>query len=66
MVSKLQGVLSKATVGDLKEANQALHAAKEDSHVGIIFHSDAISWDSDIVVTVTNASFAQEVIIEPN
>jgi hypothetical protein len=66
MVSKLQGIVSKAKVRDLREANQAVGMAKEDSHVGITYKSDAISWDNCVVVTVSDASFCQETVIEPN
>jgi hypothetical protein len=64
MVSRLQGVVSKAKVKDLKETNQALAQAQEYSEEGIVFHSNAFSWDNCIVVSVTDASFAQETVIE--
>ena len=66
LVSKLQGVVSKAKIKDLKETNQAVGMAKEDSHIGITYKSDAISWDNCVVVTVSDASFCQETVIEPN
>ena len=66
MVSKLQGAVSKAQVKDLKEANQALDMAKEHSGMGLTIKSDAISWTDCVLVTVTDASFAQETIIEPS
>ena len=49
---------------DLKDVNFALAQALEYSDCGILFRSDAISWDTAIVVTVTDASFAQETVIE--
>ena len=66
MVSKLQGAVSKATMKDLKETNQALDSAKEYSDMGLWFKHDAIDWSTCLLVTVTDASFAQEVIQEPN
>ena len=63
-VSKMQGVVSKAKVKDLKEANQVLDTAREYKSDGLIFRSDAISWTDAIVVTVSDASFAQETFIE--
>ena len=62
-VSKLQGVVSKATLKDLKETNGALDLTMNHAEDGIVFRSDAISWDDAIVVSVTDASFAQEVEI---
>ena len=65
-VSRLQGAVSKAEIKDLKETNIALQQALEYSDKGIVFRSDAISWATAIVVSVTDASFAQETVIEPN
>lgn len=65
-MSKLQGVVSKATLRDLKETNAALDLAMSHSSDGLIFRSDAISWFDAIVVSVTDARFAQEVEIEPD
>ena len=63
-VSSGQGAVTKATIKDMKETNLALDQAKEHSEKGLIFRSDAISWNTAVVVTVTDASFAQETIIE--
>ena len=63
-VSKGQGAVTKATLKDLKETNLAVDRAMEYSEKGIIFRSDAVSWDTAIVVTVSDASFAQETVIE--
>ena len=60
-VSRLQGAVSKAAIKDLKETNGALEQALEHSKKGIIFRSDAISWKTAIVVSITDASFAQDV-----
>ena len=65
-VSKGQSAVSKAKVKDLKEINVALEQAKEYSDAGMYYDSEAISWDTAIVVTVTDASFAQETVIEPD
>ena len=63
-VSAGQGAVTRATAKDLKDVNDALEQAKEYSESGILFSSKAISWTDAIVVTVTDASFAQETIIE--
>ena len=63
-MSKGQGAVTKATLKDLKETNMAVDRAMEYSEKGIIFRSDAVSWDTAIVVTVSDASFAQETVIE--
>ena len=34
--------------------------AKQNAEIGLTYHSWAINWDEAIVVTVTDASFAQE------
>ena len=65
-VSRGQSVVSKATVKDLKEANQALQQAKEFSERGLIFEAYAVSWLDMMVVTVTDASFANETVYEPD
>jgi len=63
-VSRGQSVVSKATIKDLKEANQAVEKAHAYSEKGILWRSDAISWETALVVTITDASFAQETVIE--
>ena len=50
----------------MKETNQALAQAKEHSNAGLVFHTDAIRWETALVVSVTDASFAQETVIEPD
>ena len=59
MVSKLQGVVAKATFKNLKKSDYAVRLAKENANVGLTYHSWAISWDDAMVVTVADASFAQ-------
>ena len=62
----MQGAVSKATVQDLKDTNLALEQALEHSGLGLVFKPDAISWETAIVVSVTDASFANETVIEPD
>ena len=50
----------------MKETNGALEQAIEYSKKGINFKSDAINWTTAIVVSITDASFAQETITEPD
>ena len=50
----------------MKETNQALALAKRNADTGLTYHSWAINWDDAIVVTVTDASFAQETEVEPD
>ena len=63
-VSKMQGAVSKAKMKDLKETNQILETAQEYKSERLLFQSDAICWTDAIVVTITDASFAQETVIE--
>jgi hypothetical protein len=65
-VSKGQSAVSKATLKDLKETNQTLVQVKEFADRGLYYDSSAIAWDSAVVVTVSDASFAQETNIEPD
>ena len=65
-VSHLQGKVCQAEIKDLKNANRAVKQAKDFSTEGLYYCSDAISWDSAVVVTVTDASFAGETVIEPS
>ena len=66
-VSRLQGTVSGAKVRDLKKkTNQALSQALEHSIKGLVFHADAIRWDTALVVGVTDASLVQETVIEPD
>ena len=56
----------KASVKDLKETNLALEQARQYASEGLTFHAKAIDWETCVIVTVTDASFAQETIIEPD
>ena len=64
--SKGQSAVSKATVKDLKDTNQVLGQAKDYADRELFYDSKAISWTDAVVVTVSDASFAQETIIEPD
>ena len=61
-----QSVVFKAKAKDLKEANLALTQAKDFSDRGSLFEANVIFWLSMVVVTVTDASFANETIQEPD
>ena len=63
-VRKMQGVVSKTELKDLKETNQILETTQEYKSDGLLFRSDAICWTYAIVVAVTHAIFAQETVIE--
>ena len=63
-VSSLQGVVSKAKVKDLKMTNTVLREAQELSKLELICRSDAVSWNDAVMVTVSDASFAQEIEID--
>jgi hypothetical protein len=65
-VSRLQGAVCKATVKDLKETNAAVDQAHKYADQGLTYNARSISWETAIVVSVTDASFAQETVIEPN
>ena len=58
--------MSKAKLKDLKEANTALQQGKDYSDRGLLFEAKAVSWSNMLVVTVTDASFANETIYEPD
>ena len=59
-VSKLQSVTSKATIKDLVLANKTVEEAKEYSSHGLYFRAKAFDWNSAILVTVSDASWANE------
>lgn len=65
-VSKMQGAIRKAALKHLRETNQILDTPQGYKPDGLLFRSDAICWTDAIVVTVTDASFAQEAVIETN
>ncbi len=49
---------------DLRECNQAVEKARGNSDKGVIWESNAVCWDTAMVVTISDASFAQETVIE--
>ena len=60
----MQGAVSKAKLKDLNETNQILGTGQKYKSDGLLFRSDAISWENAIVGTVTDASFAQQNMME--
>ena len=50
----------------MKEANQAVEQVRSYSNKGIPYASEAVSWDTALVVSVTDASFANEAVITSN
>ena len=64
-VSAGQSAVCNAKIKDLKDANDAVEQAKAYSKAGTYDVSTALSWDNMCIVTVTDASFAQETVIEP-
>ena len=47
-----------ATVAELREANKVVEFAKESSSEGFRFCSIGIDWNTAVLLTVTDASFA--------
>jgi len=58
-VSRLQSRSKHALVRELKEANIVLNYALENSKFGLTF-TPKLDWDTAVMVTVSDASFAQE------
>ena len=63
-VSRGQSVVTKAKLKDLKDINQALEQAKDYSDRGLLFKANGVSWEDMVAVTVSDASFAGETIVE--
>ena len=59
-VSRMQSLVNKATVKELRETNRILEYAIESSEIGIYFSSSAFSWDDAVVATIGDASFGNE------
>ena len=59
-VSRGQSAVSQATIQDLKWTNEAVKKCREGSHLGLIFKAQAIDWNKAVLVTIIDASFAQE------
>ena len=60
-VSQGQGTATKGTIRGMRKVNQA-HAFRDKC---IYYAADAISWDTALVVSVTDASFANETVVTP-
>ena len=60
-VSRLQTLISKATVKDLRETNRVLEYAQLHSTKGIYFSPDGPSWKDAVVATISDACFCHEV-----
>ena len=59
--SKLQQAKNSATILDLRMANKAVRYAKAHSSRGLVFRSDVLDWDGEMVVLiVTDASHGDE------
>ena len=59
-VSRLQSRMKEATVKDLKDCNQVLEYAQQNSSIGLFFSGSGPNWADSILVTITDASFANE------
>ena len=62
--SKLQSVAAKAQVKHLTEANKVLKQATELSKIGLYFKPKAIDWNNCILVSISDASWAGETLID--
>jgi len=45
---------------ELTIANEAVKRCVDNSETGMIFQAGRINWDTAVMVTITDASFAQE------
>ena len=58
--SRLQQYVPKAEVKHLKDANKIVGEIKASSKVGITFKGKAFDWNMAVLVTISDASFANE------
>ena len=58
--SRLQSVVATAAVKHLVQCNKVLHEAKATSNVGIFFKSGAFDFEESILISVHDASWANE------
>jgi len=58
--SKLQSVVATALVKHLEQCNKVLQEAKATASRGLFFKAGAFNWDDAILVTTTDASWANE------
>ena len=63
-MSRLQTKVNHAKVKDLRECNQILEHAKKTSEKGIYFSHKAARWEDAVVMTITDASFCNETILD--
>ena len=59
-MSRGQSAVSRATVQDLKWTNEAVKRCRDGSHIGLVFKAGAFDWKKAALVTIVDASFAQE------
>ena len=59
-VNCLQRACSRATVGDLRDANRVVDLAKADIDVKLHYEAGVCCWDNVSLVSFSDASFAQE------
>ena len=52
--------MSRATIQDLKRTNEAVAKCREGSSIGLVFQAGTVDWNNAAIVTITDASFAQE------
>ena len=61
--STIQSTLQSATVGDLNAANNIVNELKDTAEARLFFRSD-VDWDDVILVTICDASFAQDQYVD--
>ena len=59
-VSKGQSCQAKATLDEMKAANEAVKKMMAYSDTGLYYRAGVLTWNSAVLVTITDASFAQE------
>ena len=59
-VSRGQSTVSRATIQDLKKTNEAVAECREGSSIGLVFQAGTVDWNNAAIVTIIDASFAQE------
>ena len=59
-----QGAVCRATVQDLKNANAAVGKCKLYSTKGLHYKAGAIDWSTAVLVTISDASFAQDQYVD--
>ena len=58
--SRLQSVAAASKVKHLNEANRVLQMAQTDATKGLLFKAGAFDWNTAVMTTITDASFANE------